>query len=74
MGWITAGISAWLLRKEFSPFSIVAALVFLAFGALTLGIGLLDPIMMNPPQIWWEWFWSANGIVTGIYFLDAARM
>jgi drug/metabolite transporter (DMT)-like permease len=73
VGWIAAGISAWLLRDEFSPFSIVAALVFLAFGAVHIGMGLLDPSMMLPPQDWWYWFFSATGIVTGIYFLDAAR-
>jgi preprotein translocase subunit Sss1 len=67
VGWITAGISAWLLREEFSPFSFVAALVFLAFGAvgfLTLLIALGDL---------WYWFFIATGIVAGIYFLDAAR-
>jgi len=73
VGWITAGISAWLLRKEFSPFSIVAALVFLAFGAVTLAIGLLNPSMMLPAPDWWYWFFSATSLVTGIYFLDAAR-
>jgi len=67
VGWITAGIFAWLLRKEFSQFSVVAALVFLALGALsflTFLIGAGD---------WYYWFFQATGIFTGIYFLDAAR-
>ncbi|MFW9912191.1 MAG: hypothetical protein ACFFEU_06955 [Candidatus Thorarchaeota archaeon] len=66
VGWITAGISAWLLREEFSPFSIVAALVFLAFGA----VGFLTLLIAVD---WWYWFFIATGIVTGIYFLDGAR-
>jgi hypothetical protein len=67
VGWITAGISAWLFREESSQFSVVAALVFLALGALsflTFLIGRGD---------WYYWFFQATGIVTGIYFLDAAR-
>ncbi|MFW9926545.1 MAG: hypothetical protein ACFFDM_07265 [Candidatus Thorarchaeota archaeon] len=67
VGWITAGISAWLLREEFSQFSVVAALVFLALGALgflALLIGAGD---------WLFWFFQATGIVIVIYFLDAAR-
>ncbi|UCH05276.1 MAG: hypothetical protein JSW05_03690 [Candidatus Thorarchaeota archaeon] len=67
VGWITAGISAWLLREEFSPFSIVATLVFLAFGAVHL-LGLLIG-----PFDWFYWFFIATGIVASIYFLDAAR-
>ncbi|MFX1415991.1 MAG: hypothetical protein ACFFC0_04215 [Promethearchaeota archaeon] len=74
VAYLTAGISAWLLREEFSPFSIVAALVFFAFGAVNLVIALVDPVgIMLPTQDWWYWFDSATGIVTGIYFLDAAR-
>jgi hypothetical protein len=73
VGWITAGISAWLLREDFSPFYIVATLVFLAFGAVTFPMGLLVPSMMIPPPFWWYGFSSANGIVAGIYFLDATR-
>ncbi len=68
VGWITAGFSAWLLREEFSQFSIVAALVFLAFGAaspLLLLFGGWTP--------WVTLFWVVMGIVTVIYFLDAAR-
>jgi hypothetical protein len=64
VGWITAGISAWLLREEFSPFSIVAALVFLACGAVNL-LTLFSDL--------WYWFFTATAIVAGIYFLDAAR-
>ncbi|MFX1542411.1 MAG: hypothetical protein ACFFCR_05365 [Promethearchaeota archaeon] len=72
--WLTAGIAAWLLREEFSQFSIVATLVFFAFGAVNLVIALVDPVgIMMPVQDWWRWFDSATGIVTGIYFLDAAR-
>jgi hypothetical protein len=67
VGWITAGIAAWLLREEFSPFSTVAALVFLAFGTVGF-LGLLITL-----GDWWYWFFIATGIVTGIYFLDAAR-
>jgi len=67
VGWITAGISAWLLREEFSPFSIAAALVFLAFGAVHL-LGLLIA-----PFDWFYWFFIATGVVAGIYFLDGAR-
>jgi preprotein translocase subunit Sss1 len=67
VGWITAGISAWLFREEFSPFSIVAALVFLAFGAVGF-LGLLIAL-----GDLWYWFFIATGIVIGIYFLDAAR-
>ena len=66
VGWITAGISAWLLREEFSPFSIVAALVFLAFGA----VGFLTLLIAVD---WWYWFFIVTGIVAGIYFLDGAR-
>jgi hypothetical protein len=66
VGWITAGIAAWVLREEFSQFSIVAALVFLAFGAVSY---LLFSIAIG----WWYLLWQATGIVTGIYFLDAAR-
>ncbi|MFX1415992.1 MAG: hypothetical protein ACFFC0_04220 [Promethearchaeota archaeon] len=66
-GWIIAGISAWLLREEFSPFSIVAALMFLAIGAVGF-LGLLIAL-----GDWWYWFFIATGIVTAIYFLDAAR-
>ncbi|UCH03822.1 MAG: hypothetical protein JSW05_09525 [Candidatus Thorarchaeota archaeon] len=65
--WITAGISAWLLREKFSPFSIVAALVFLAFGAVSF-LGVLVTLVIS-----WYWFLIATGIVAGIYFLDAAR-
>ena len=79
VGWVTGGISAWLLREELSPFSIVAALVFLAFGAVMLVIGLLET-MMIPPQYWdytlrewWRTICGVNGLVAGIYFLDAAR-
>ncbi|MFQ5832038.1 MAG: hypothetical protein ACE5H4_05015 [Candidatus Thorarchaeota archaeon] len=79
VGWITAGISAWLLREKFSAFSIVAALMFLAFGAVMLVIGLLQSLMI-PPQLWdyflrnsWRMICGVNGIVAGIYFLDAAR-
>jgi preprotein translocase subunit Sss1 len=64
VGWITAGISVWLLREEFSQFSIVAALVFLACGAVNLLTFFSDL---------WYWFFIATCIVTGIYFLDAAR-
>jgi hypothetical protein len=64
VGWITAGISAWLLREEFSPFSIVAALVFLACGAVNL-LTLFSDL--------WYWFFTATAIVAGIYFLDTAR-
>ncbi|MFX1330951.1 MAG: hypothetical protein ACFE9W_05320 [Promethearchaeota archaeon] len=70
LGWITAGISAWLLREEFSQFSIVAALVFLAFGA----VNILVPLITG--SAWTDWhriFYIAAGIVAGIYFLDAAR-
>jgi preprotein translocase subunit Sss1 len=67
VGWITAGISAWLLRNEFSQFSIVAALVFLALGAVNFLVFLIGH------GDWWYWFLEATGIVTGIYFLDAAR-
>jgi hypothetical protein len=73
VGWISAGISAWLLREDFGPFYIVAILVFIAFGAVTFPMGLMVPNMMNPPPFWWWGFASANGIVAGIYFLDAAR-
>ena len=70
VGWITAGISAWLLREEFSQFSIVAALVFIAFGA----VNFLGPLITG--VLWSDWnriFFIATGIVAGIYFLDAAR-
>jgi hypothetical protein len=70
VGWITAGISAWLLREEFSQFSIVAALVFLAFAA----VNILLPLITG--TVWGDWhriFYIAAGIVAGIYFLDAAR-
>ena len=70
VGWIVAGIAAWLLREEFSQFSMVAALVFVAFGASTF-LALL--IGSGGIGGWWYWFQLANGIVTGIYFLDAAR-
>ncbi|MFX0053381.1 MAG: hypothetical protein ACFFAX_06535 [Promethearchaeota archaeon] len=73
VGWITAGISAWMLREEFSRLSIVATLVFIAFGAVTFPLGLMVPSMMNPPPFWWYGFASVNGIVAGIYFLDATR-
>ena len=69
VGWITAGITAWLLREEFSQFSIVAALVFLAFGALNWHIFLIGGGWNILNTI----FLIATGIVTGIYFLDAAR-
>ena len=68
VGWITAGISAWLLREEFSQFSIVAALVFLACGAASAPLSLFGGW-----NIWVSMFWAATGIVAGIYFLDAAR-
>ena len=70
VAWITAGISAWLLREEFSQFSIVAALIFLAFGA----VNFLAPLITG--AVWSDWnriFFIAAGIVAGIYFLDAAR-
>ena len=70
VGWITAGISAWLLREEFGQFSIVAALAFLAFGA----VNILVPLITG--SAWTDWhriFYIAAGIVAGIYFLDAAR-
>ncbi|MHA2227903.1 MAG: hypothetical protein ACXABZ_00835 [Candidatus Thorarchaeota archaeon] len=70
VGWITAGIAAWLLREEFSPFSIVAALVFLAFGAVNFLVPLIASVTWN---IWNSIFFIAAGIVAGIYFLDAAR-
>ena len=69
-GWITAGIAAWLLREESSPFSIVAALVFLAFGAVNFLVPLIAGVAWN---IWNVIFFIATGIVAGIYFLDAAR-
>ncbi|MHA2021578.1 MAG: hypothetical protein ACW96N_07680, partial [Candidatus Thorarchaeota archaeon] len=69
-GWITAGISAWLLREEFSSFSIVAALVFLAFGAVNFLVPLIAGVAWNS---WNVIFFIAAGIVAGIYFLDAAR-
>jgi hypothetical protein len=69
-GWIAAGIFAWLHREEFSQYSIVAALVFVSFGAATF-LALL--IGSGGIGGWWKWFQLANGIVTGIYFLDAAR-
>jgi hypothetical protein len=69
VGWITAGISAWLLREEFSQFSIVAALVFLACGAASWPLALIG----GGWNIWVSLFWAATGIVAGIYFLDAAR-
>ncbi|MFX1484951.1 MAG: hypothetical protein ACFFCP_17370 [Promethearchaeota archaeon] len=67
VSWITVGISAWLLREEFSQFSIVAALVFLALGAASFLIFLIGY------GDWYYWFLQATYIVTGIYFLDAAR-
>jgi preprotein translocase subunit Sss1 len=69
VGWITAGISAWLLRDEFSPVSIVAALVFLACGAVSWPLALIG----GGWNIWVSLLWAATGIVTVIYFLDAAR-
>ena len=69
VGWITAGISAWLLREEFSQFSIVAALVFLA-------CGVASPLLALIVGSWYPWitlFWAVTGIVAVIYFLDAAR-
>ncbi|UCH05566.1 MAG: hypothetical protein JSW05_05225 [Candidatus Thorarchaeota archaeon] len=68
VGWITAGISAWSLREEFSQFSIIAALVFLACGVASAPLHLTVG--------WYPWvtlLWAATGIVTVIYFLDAAR-
>lgn len=73
VGWLAAGISAWLLREEFSQFSIVAALVFLVYTAVGLVMGLLYPSEMLPLPVWFMWLISATSIVTGIYFLDAAR-
>ncbi|MHA2360167.1 MAG: hypothetical protein ACXAB5_07825 [Candidatus Thorarchaeota archaeon] len=69
VGWITAGISAWLLREEFSQFSIVAALVFLAFGAASAPLALIG----GGWNIWISFLFAVTGIVAGIYFLDAAR-
>ncbi|MFW9860769.1 MAG: hypothetical protein ACFFEX_01300 [Candidatus Thorarchaeota archaeon] len=69
VGWITAGISAWLLREEFSPFSIVAALVFLACGAASWPLSLVG----GGWNIWVSLLWAATGIVAVIHFLDAAR-
>ncbi|MHA1924561.1 MAG: hypothetical protein ACXABV_00600 [Candidatus Thorarchaeota archaeon] len=69
VGWITAGISAWLLREEFSPFSIVAAVVFLAFGAVNWPLALIG----GGWNIWNSVLFTVTGIVTVIYFLDAAR-
>ena len=69
VGWITAGISAWLLREEFSQFSIVAALVFLACGAASAPLALIG----GGWNTWVSLFWAVTGIVAGIYFLDAAR-
>ncbi|MFW9868495.1 MAG: hypothetical protein ACFFFO_14355 [Candidatus Thorarchaeota archaeon] len=69
VGWIAAGISAWLLREEFSPFSIVAALVFLAFGVANWSVALIG----GGWNIWNSLLAAVNGIVVTIYFLDAAR-
>ncbi|MHA2356966.1 MAG: hypothetical protein ACXADC_17490, partial [Candidatus Thorarchaeota archaeon] len=69
VGWITAGISAWILREEFSPFSIVAALVFLAFGAAIWPLAEIG----GGWNIWNSLLFAVAGIVAGIYFLDAAR-
>ena len=67
VGWLAAGIAAWLLREEFSQFSVVDALVFLALGALSFLAFLIGR------GDWFYWFFQATGIVIGIYFLDAAR-
>jgi hypothetical protein len=69
VGWITAGISAWLLREEFSQFSIVAALVFLACGAAMWPLNVIG----GGWNIWSNVVFAATGIVAVIYFLDAAR-
>jgi len=73
IAWFTAWISAWILREEFSPFGIVAALVFVAFAAVYLVVGLLFPGMLVPIPTWMLSFIAVLGIVVGIYFLDAAR-
>jgi NADH:ubiquinone oxidoreductase subunit K len=69
VGWITAGYSAWLLREEFSQFSIVAALVLLACGAMSWPLALIG----GGWNIWVSLLWAVTGIVAVIYFLDAAR-
>jgi hypothetical protein len=69
VGWITAGISAWLLREEFSQFSIVAALVFLAFGVAIAPLALIG----GGWNIWISLLFAVTGIVAVIYYLDAAR-
>ncbi len=73
IAWLTAGVSAWTLREEFSPFSIVAALVFVAFAAAYLVVGLLFPLMLVPIPNWMIWFFTVLSIVVCIYFLDTAR-
>ena len=73
IAWLTAGVSAWILREEFSPFAIVATLVFVAFAAVYLVVGLLFPSMLAPIPNWMMWVFTVLSIVVGMYFLDAAR-